>query len=112
MTDSLRGARPISWNVFIPAGVMLGALLLQAGYQTVQLRNEHDALIAQFEQQKQPLDESQKLRTQLESLAGATAILAEQGNQNAVRLRDYLAQQGVTIRPPAPPAPPSSDGEN
>lgn len=96
------GSPGIDWGIFIPLLLILAALLGQATFQRLQLRHESEALTAQRAQQTQPLEEAQKLRAQLESLAGATAILAEQGNQNAARLRDYLRQQGVTIRPPAP----------
>jgi len=92
----------VQWGVFIPLALLIFTLLGQSVFQRSQLTAEHAALDGQYRQQAQPLDEAQKLRAQLESLAGATATLAEQGNQNAVRLRDYLQQQGVTIRPPQP----------
>jgi len=104
MSDSEGG---ISWNVFIPMVLVIAALLGQAVFQNAQLRHERTALAAQEKQQDQPLEESKKLRAQLESLAGATATLADKGNENAARLRDYLSKQGITIKPPeaAPKAP-------
>ena len=104
MTERERG---ISWGVFIPMLLVITALVAQSLYQAVQLSNERTALEAQHTAQTQPLDEAQNVRAQVESLAGATAALAEQGNPNAARLRDYLRQQGVTIRPPPPAAPPA-----
>jgi len=94
--------RDLSWSAFVPLLVIVLALLVQSFYQSARLRAEREALEAQYTQQQPPLEESQKLRTQLESLAGATATLAEQGNENAIKLRDYLQKQGITIRPPAP----------
>jgi hypothetical protein len=96
------GSHRVGWGAFVPLLLLILALLSQVVFQRIQLRNESESLNAQRVQQKQPLEEAQKLRAQLESLAGATATLAEQGNQNAVRLRDFLQQQGITIRPPAP----------
>ena len=94
--------RGLRWSVFVPLLVIVLALLVQSLYQSSQLRTERETLETQYEQQKQPLEESKKLRTQLESLAGATATLAEQGNKNAIKLREHLQKQGITIRPPTP----------
>jgi hypothetical protein len=76
-------------------------MLAQTLEQAVQLRRDRSALDAQLAQQNNPIQEAQKIRTQLEAIAGDTAVLADAGNENAIRLRDFLRQQGVTIRPPA-----------
>ena len=77
-------------------------LLVQTVQDTTRLNREQDELENQIAQQRDTLEEAQKVRTQLEAIAGETATLAEAGNQNAILLRDFLAEQGVTIRPPAP----------
>jgi hypothetical protein len=97
--------RSMSLAVFIPLLMMALTLLIQVFYQNTQLRREREILDAQWNNQRTTLEEAQKLRTQLQSIAGATAILAEQGNQNAIQIRDQLRAQGVTIQPPQPPAP-------
>ena len=68
--------------------------------ETIDLNRDRATLNNQIAQQRELLNEAQKVRTQLEAIAGDTAMLAEAGNQNAMMLRDFLAQQGVTIRPP------------
>ena len=67
---------------------------------TIELKRDQTTLNHQIVQQRELLNEAQKVRTQLEAIAGDTATLAESGNQNAIMLRDFLAEQGVTIRPP------------
>ena len=68
--------------------------------EMIDLNRDQATLNNQIAQQRELLNEAQKVRTQLEAIAGDTAMLAEAGNQNAIMLRDFLAQQGVTIRPP------------
>jgi hypothetical protein len=87
--------------MFIVLLLTLAVMLAQTLEQAVQLRRDRSALDAQLAQQNNPIQEAQKIRTQLEAIAGDTAVLADAGNENAIRLRDFLRQQGVTIRPPA-----------
>lgn len=93
-------SRGMSWGVFIPVLMLAGVVAAQTVLEGAQLRSTRTLLDTQFEQQRTTMEESQKLRGQLEAIAGDTAALAESGNENAIRLRDYLRQQGVTIRPP------------
>jgi len=79
---------------------LLLALFLQTGYQTVQLSRERALLKNAFERQQSAIQKAQNMRSQLESLAGETAVLAEQGNQNAQKLVATLKAQGIEIHPP------------
>jgi len=90
-------------GVFLPLLFLLIALLVQAFAELGELRATRKQLDAQFVTQRDAIDQAQKLRTQLEAIAGDTAVLANAGNANAIRLRDYLAQQGVNINPPVSP---------
>jgi hypothetical protein len=65
---------------------------------SLRLRADRATLDARFETQEKALADARKLREQLEAIASDTARLAEQGNQSAIRVRDYLQQQGITIR--------------
>ncbi len=84
---------------FLPLLVTALAVFADALHTSFQLSAESDALSARFELQEKTLMDARKLREQLEAIASDTARLAEQGNPNAIRLRDYLRRQGVTIRP-------------
>ena len=77
-------------------------LLLQTVYQTQRLWSDSANLEARHAAQEAVLADVEKVRAQLESLAGQTAILAEGGNANARQLQEQLRAQGVTIRPPDP----------
>jgi type II secretory pathway component PulM len=76
-------------------------LLLQTVYQTMRLWDDAASLRARHAAQETVLADVEKVRSQLESLAGQTAILAETGNANARQLQEQLRAQGITIRPPA-----------
>jgi preprotein translocase subunit SecF len=98
MSDTDQGR--LDWGVFLPILLLAAAMLMQGYYQRTLLLDQTEALAAQWEQQQSAMQEGQKLRKQLESIAGATASLAEQGNANAILIRNQLQSRGITIRPP------------
>lgn len=57
-----------------------------------ELRQAHDAQVAQLEQ-------AGRIETQLDALAAGTARLAREGNPNAAAIVASLQAQGVTINP-------------
>jgi len=87
-------------TLFLPLLLTIVALFVQTLNTTFELKSVRETLVAQHAAQDGTLAEAQKLRSQLESIAGETAVLADQGNQNAIKLRDYLQQQGIKISPP------------
>src|SRR5262245_17262923 len=89
-------------TLFVPVLLIVLTLFVLTLNATIDLKSARESLIAQHTAQESTLAEAQKLRTQLESIAGDTAVLADQGNQNAIKLRDYLQQQGIKINPPQP----------
>jgi hypothetical protein len=91
-------------TLFVPVLLTVITLFVMTLNTTLDLKSAREALIAQHNAQDGTLAEAQKLRSQLESIAGDTAILADQGNQNAIKLRDYLQQQGIKISPPQQPS--------
>ena len=82
--------------------LILACVLVQNGYQTFQIIDDRDRLGQRIEAQEASVQDAEKVRAQLLSIAGQTAALAEQGNPNAVRLVELLRAQGVTVRPPEP----------
>jgi hypothetical protein len=89
-------------TLFVPLLLSVLTLFVLTLNTTLDLKNARASLVAQHAAQDGTLAEAQKLRSQLESIAGDTAVLADQGNQNAIKLRDYLQQQGIKISPPQP----------
>lgn len=94
-------SRGLDTGLFVVLLLIASVIFVNAVQDTFQLNRARAALGNQITQQGETLNEAQKVRAQLEAIAGDTAMLAEAGNQNAIQLRDFLAQQGVTIRPPA-----------
>ncbi len=92
--------RGMRTSTFIPLLVIALTLLLQITYRNTQLQREGDILSNQRDQQTTPMEEADKLRNQLQAIAGATAVLADQGNENAILIRNQLRAQGITIQPP------------
>lgn len=94
-----RGSQDIEARLFVVLLLIIFAVTANAVQRLMQLNQDRQNLTAQIERQSDTLSEAQKVRAQLEAIAGDTATLAEAGNPNAIQLRDFLAQQGVTIRP-------------
>ena len=94
-------SRGLDTGLFVVFLLIVFVLFVQTAQDAFQLGRDRAILKNRIEQQVNTVTESQNVRAQLEAIAGDTAMLAEAGNQNAIQLRDFLAQQGVTIRPPA-----------
>jgi len=75
--------------------VIQGTQLL---FSNVQLRREEVEIARQFELQTPQIESAEQLRGQFEGIAGAVVRLADEGNQNAVAVRDQLAAQGIDLR--------------
>ena len=87
-------------NLAIPLVIGLAAFVLMLGFQTAQVISQRSALATAREGQNGPLDESNKVRKQLDTLSQSTASLAGKGNVNAQAVVANLARQGVQIHPP------------
>lgn len=98
---SNRSSQGLDTGLFIVLLLIVSVIFAQTAQERFQLNRDRATLNNRIAQQGETLNEAQKVRAQLEAIAGDTATLAEAGNQNAIQLRDFLAQQGVTIRPPA-----------
>jgi hypothetical protein len=98
MSDAAQ-ARLAPW--FWPLLLLGATVFVDTIGTSVRLRSETDGLESRFAEQERVIADAKKLREQLEAIASATAQLAEEGNENAIRLRAHLLQQGVVIRPHA-----------
>ena len=99
--SSLRSVQTNNWSLLLLIVLLLlGAILLQNGYQTYQILDDGDRLRARIDAQETAVQDAQKVRAQLLSIAGQTAALADADNANARVLIERLQAQGVTIRAP------------
>jgi len=85
----------------IPLAVLCTALLVWFSFQTWRLATENTRLSAMLANQQALVQNSEKLRASLDTLASETAKLAAEGNPNARLLVDELRKRGVTINPSA-----------
>lgn len=91
-------------SAFVPVLLLALAVVGWAGFQTVQLVRERQQLTLLHQSQSAQVDAATKLRASLDTMASATARLADSGNVNAKLLVDELRKRGVTINPSAAPA--------
>lgn len=88
----------------LPLILTIVSLLIWFGFQTVQLVMERGSLSLMNRSLEAPMQQSQRVRAQLEALIGKTAELANQGNANARVAIEELEKRGIPIGSPAPPS--------
>ena len=91
------GARQTGW---LPLGLVVAALLLLAIYQTVGLVRDHFALAQVHAAQQTAVEQTQKVRVTLQTIATKTAQLAANGDVAARDVLDVMHGQGVTVSLP------------
>lgn len=82
----------------LPLILTIVSLLVWFGFQTVQLVVERGNLSLVKGNLEAPMQESQKVRAQLEALINKTAELAKQGNANAKTVIEELEKRGIPIQ--------------
>ena len=92
--------RPIDHRLLLPVLLTALALFLLVGLQTVQLVRDHSALLEFRTSQQANVDAGEKLRQQLQALAGQTAELANGGDAAAKDVVEEMRKQGFTLSPP------------
>lgn len=97
MYDQTGGPQPSTPNFVFPLLIGLVAFALFLVFQTTQILRERSVLTTAYQGQEVPLQESNKVRQQLESIAQKTAELAAKGNTNAQTIVNDLARQGIRI---------------
>ena len=86
---------------FVPLLLLAVALLAWFGFQTYQLAGERQQLMQLRFAQEAQVEAAAKVRASLDTVAAATARLADQGNVNARVLVAELRKRGITINPSA-----------
>src|ERR671910_512496 len=92
---------PVERGANLPLTILLIALVLWFGFQTLQLASERANLNEARAHQEAAMQEAQKLRTQFESLINKLSDLANKGHAGAKLVMDELQKRGVTAQPEA-----------
>jgi len=102
---SSQSAAPAA-SAFVPLLLLGIAFAGWTVFQTVELAGERANLHAVRTAQQAQVDQSQRLRTALSSLASDTQRLADGGDAGAKQVIDRLHQNGITVNPNAAPVAP------
>ncbi len=81
-----------------PVVLICLAFFVITAFQAQQMLRERANLAAIQAAQMPAMEQGQKLRAQLDLLAGETVRLAEAGNQGAKEVVDQMQKLGVTMR--------------
>lgn len=82
--------------------LLAASFFLFTVFRTVDLLNNHSALLSVRVQQATSVSQAIKLRKQLQSLAGTTAQLAASGDKAAQAVVASMRRAGVALHPPNP----------
>ena len=94
-------AAPVERGANLPLTILLIALVLWSGFQTLQLATERANLGEARGHQEAAMQEAQKLRTQFESLISKTSELANKGHAGAKLVMEELQKRGMAAQPEA-----------
>ena len=87
-------------SVSLPVILITVSLLVLMGFQNYQAVQDREALLDLQRAQEPTIQQAIKVRQQLETLAGGTAQLATEGDENAKAIVDEMKRQGVTLSQP------------
>jgi hypothetical protein len=93
-------------SAFLPLLLFGLAFIAWTVFQTVELVGERVNLHSARTAQQPQLEQAQRLRNSLSSLAADTQRLADGGDAGAKQVIDRLRQNGITVNPNAPVAAP------
>jgi hypothetical protein len=85
----------------IPLGLLLAAMtiVIATGFSMLQSFDDRATLRLAMTNLDGPLQQGQRVKAQIETIAKSVARLADQGNPNAREVVDALRRQGITINP-------------
>jgi hypothetical protein len=83
----------------LPVMIVIVSFLVLMAFETGHAIHERGALSDLRRSQEPALQESTRLRQQLETLAAKTAQLAADGDEGAKTVVDQMKRQGVTLTP-------------
>ena len=88
-------------SVRVQVPLLTIAFFLLVGFQTFQLVQDRTALLRARAAQDLPIQQSAKLRQQLDAIAAGTVRLADAGDADARAIVEGMQRQGITMRAPA-----------
>jgi len=91
---------PNGHSPYVPMLIALAALLLYFASQTLELVETRGQLAQLRTGQTAALTDGAKIHAQFDSLAGGTAVLAQQGNAEAKTIVAEFSRRGFTFRQP------------
>ena len=91
------------YSISIPLGMGLVAILVGFSVQSTLAFQEYNSLHSQLQAQEAIYTNASKVRAQLSAIAKGTALLAQQGNSNAIRILGDLKAAGVNVNVDAKP---------
>jgi hypothetical protein len=96
-TDSKSGGPSLT----LPVALLAVGFLTAIGFQTVQLVRDRGNLANVYAGQQNAVEQTLRLRNSVDSFAGETASLAQQGDGSAKQVVESLRNLNINIRPPA-----------
>jgi F0F1-type ATP synthase membrane subunit b/b' len=85
---------------WLPILLVAATFFVLMAFETGYALHDREALAEQKRLQEPGVQEALRLRQQLETLAGKTAQLAAEGNENAKTVIDQMKRQGIVLTPP------------
>ena len=85
---------------WLPVVIVIVSFFVLMAFETGHAIYERGALSDLRRSQEPTVQESRRLRQQLETLAAKTAQLAADGDEGAKTIVDQMKRQGVTLTPP------------
>ncbi|MDR3448325.1 MAG: hypothetical protein P4M15_00990 [Alphaproteobacteria bacterium] len=106
-----------SGQVLFPLSLLSFVVLIMLAFQTHAMVNDHDALSKAKADQVSQLEQTEKVKTQVNALAVGTLKLSEKGNKDAQTIIAEMKKAGIQVggeppqgapgAAPAPVAPPA-----
>ena len=91
---------PTAWGWALPIVLVILSFFVLMAFETGYAIHDRDSLAEQSRLQEPIVQEAVRLRQRLEVLAGKTAQLAAEGDENAKSIVDQMKRQGITLSPP------------
>jgi|GEM_PF-1208022 hypothetical protein len=102
---SLPNGKVTIGQVLFPVSLVAFVLFIMLAFQMTQIMRDREAMHQAKAQQDKPIEDAQKVQTQLSALALGTKKLADKGDKDAKGIIDRMSKLGITVNENAPVAP-------
>jgi hypothetical protein len=97
---SLPNGKVTAAQILLPVSLVAFVVFLFLAFQFTQIMKDRDAMHQALSQQDKPIEDVQKLQTQLKALAIGTQRLAENGDKDAKGIIDRMNKLGIQVNMP------------